>query len=93
MRFSCMGNGERGIGSELPILLDGGGNHLNLEDVGGAALAGTSGGGMYQSLNKGNSWSEFNSGLESNDVYSVLMNDKDILAGTSGRGVWRQAGK
>ncbi len=45
-----------------------------------AVFAGTYGGGIFQSSNQAQSWNEFSSGLETMDVYSILIGDTQVLA-------------
>jgi ligand-binding sensor domain-containing protein len=61
----------------------------------GDIFAGTSGGGVYRSIDNGDSWTIANSGLASFSVQALVINalainsNRDIFAGTRGDGVFR----
>lgn len=52
-------------------------------------LAATYGEGIYQSTNNGNDWSSKNKGLINQYVYSLIINNGDVFAGTDG-GVFKR---
>jgi len=58
---------------------------VNCFTINGTKLfAGTSGDGIFLSTNNGASWDAVNNGLTNNWVKSLLLNDKNLFAGTGG---------
>jgi hypothetical protein len=56
----------------------------------GSIFAGTTGDGVYQSTDNGNSWAQINDGLTTKTVLSLAFNSAgQMLAGTEGGGVFR----
>ena len=54
-------------------------------------FAGTLGGGVFLSVNTATSWNAVNSGLNQNaHIYSLVVRDGFVFAGTNGNGVWRR---
>lgn len=48
--------------------------------------------GVYYSTNNGNSWTSLNSGLPNGlSIFSLIINNDTIFAGTDGQGVWKMA--
>jgi len=54
-------------------------------------IAGTWGGGVYLSSDKGNSWNKNNSGLNNLFIYTFLIKDNRIFAGTKGGGIYQSS--
>jgi len=58
--------------------------------VSGACLLAGTDGGLFKSIDNGESWSEFNGGLADIRISSLAMGDSDLFAATQSAGVWRR---
>jgi len=59
---------------------------------GNVLLAGTSGGaGIYRSVNAGETWTEYGSGVSTRDVTAIIRRGSDLFAATWGGGVYRRS--
>jgi ligand-binding sensor domain-containing protein len=47
--------------------------------------------GVFLSTNNGTSWAEVNTGLNSRTILSLVVNGSDLIAGTSGGGIWSRS--
>ena len=63
---------------------------LSLAVSGTNLFAGTYGGGVFLSTNRGTSWAAINTELANSYVYSLAVSGTELLAGTFGGGVWRR---
>ncbi|MGH7496547.1 MAG: T9SS type A sorting domain-containing protein, partial [bacterium] len=63
---------------------------LSLAVSGTNLFAGTYGGGVLLSTNRGASWTAINTDLANSYVYSLAVARTELLAGTFGGGVWRR---
>ena len=61
---------------------------LTLASDGTNIFAGTQSGGAYLSVNNGSTWTPVDSGLTSNEIYSIAISGTNVFAGTLGGGVF-----
>lgn len=54
----------------------------------GTLYAGTEGGGIFRSENRGNTWTAINAGLANLSIYSLAVMGKTLFAGTNGVGIF-----
>ena len=65
-----------------------GGNVSCLAVSGSDLFAGTYGGGVFLSTNRGGNWTQVHTGLTNTDIYALAVSGTNLFAGTWGGGVF-----